>query len=384
MKEKSEKRKVVFISATRADFGKIKSILNVLSKDRNFKVYIFATGMHMSVKHGLTVNEIEKCGFKNVYRYINGAHSDELDEILANTVLGFGQYVKMIKPDLIVVHGDRVEAMAGALVGSLNNIPVAHIEGGEISGTVDEHLRHSISKLSHLHFVSNFKAKKRLIQMGEKKENVFVIGSPDLDLMVSKKLPKLKEVKRYYKIPFDKYSIVIFHPVTTEIEDLPKQINILIDALIESKFNYVVIFPNNDTGSEIILEVYRRRIFNNLNFRIFPSIRFEFFLTLLKNAYCLVGNSSAGVREAPFYGVPSINIGSRQNGRIGTNVLSVLHLDFNKEEIIKALDYYNSKKFRYPVNTYFGKGDSAKRFLKIFRKPGFWDIKIQKQFLDID
>jgi len=383
-KQKNKKRKIVFISATRADFGKIKSILSILNKERNFEVFIFATGMHMSEKHGLTVREIEKCNFKNIYRYINGAHSSALDEILANTILGFGQYVKIIKPDLIVVHGDRVEAMAGALVGSLNNIPVAHIEGGEISGTVDEHLRHSISKLSHIHFVSNLKAKRRLIQMGEKKENIFVIGSPDLDIMSSKKLPKLEKVKYYYKIPFKKYSIFIFHPVTTEIGDLPRQTNILVDALIESKFNYIVIFPNNDTGSEIILEIYKRRIFNNPNFRIFPSIRFEFFLTLLKNAYCLVGNSSAGVREAPFYGVPSIDIGSRQNSRAGTGISSILHLDFDKESLIKALFYFNSNKIRYPVNTHFGKGDSARKFLKICQNPKFWDIKIQKQFLDID
>ena len=382
--KKTEKRKIVFISATRADFGKIKSIISLLDKERDFEVHIFATGMHMSEKHGMTVNEIAKSNFKNIYRYINGAHLNHLDETLASTISGFGQYVKMIRPDLIVVHGDRSEAIAGALVGSLNNIPVAHIEGGEVSGTVDEHIRHSISKLSHLHFVSNLKAKRRLIQMGERKEHIFVIGSPDLDLMTSKNLPRLEAVKRRYQIPSKMYGIVVFHPVTTEIEDLSRQTNILVDALIESKAKYVVVFPNNDTGSEIILEIYKRKILDNPNFRVFPSIRFEYFLTLLKNARCLVGNSSAGIREAPFYGVPSINVGSRQNGRAEKNIPSVLHLDFSKKDLVNALSQYTANEFRYRPNTQFGNGNSARKFLEICRKPSFWDIKIQKQFLDLE
>ncbi len=383
--KKNKKKKIVFISATRADFGKIKSILNIFRKENNFEIYIFATGMHMSEKHGLTVVEIEKCNFKNIYRYINGAHLNDLDETLASTISGFGQYVKMIKPNLIVVHGDRGEAMAGALVGSLNNIPVAHIEGGEVSGTIDEHIRHSISKLSHFHFVANLGAKRRLIQMGEQKENIFIIGSPDIDIMISKRLPDLEAAKKRYKIFFKTYSIVIFHPVTTEIKNLSKQTNILVNSLLESKGDYIVIFPNNDTGSEIILEIYKKKILNHPNFRVFPSIRFEYFLTLLKNTQCLIGNSSAGVREAPFYGVPSINIGSRQNSRANKNTPSILHLDFNKKELVKIFSKYTAyttHKFRYHPDTQFGNGNSARKFLEICRKPSFWNINIQKKFLD--
>lgn len=220
--------------------------------------------------------------------------------------------------------------------------------------------------------------------MGERKEHIFVIGSPDLDLMTSKNLPRLEAVKRRYQIPSKMYGIVVFHPVTTEIEDLSRQTNILVDALIESKAKYVVVFPNNDTGSEIILEIYKRKILDNPNFRVFPSIRFEYFLTLLKNARCLVGNSSAGIREAPFYGVPSINVGSRQNGRAEKNIPSVLHLDFSKKDLVNALSQYTANEFRYRPNTQFGNGNSARKFLEICRKPSFWDIKIQKQFLDLE
>lgn len=380
--EKRMKKKIVFISGTRADFGKIKSILSVLTKHKDFEIFIFATGMHLSKKHGFTVVEIEKCKFKNIYRYSNGAHRDDLDKTLASTIFGFGGYVKKIKPDLIVVHGDRSEAMAGALVGSLNNIPVAHIEGGEISGTVDEHIRHSISKLSQLHFVANAEAKKRLIQMGENKDSIFVIGSPDLDVMVSKKLPTLKIVNKYYKIPFGAYGIVIFHPVTTELGSLAKQTNSLVDALLESGRNYVVIFPNNDTGSKIILDIYKKKILNNKRFRVFPSIRFEYFLTLLKNARCIIGNSSAGIREAPFYGVPSINIGSRQNGRAVGDMESIVNVAPIEKEIYEAIAKYMVREIRYPSDVKFGDGSSAKKFLKTIQKRDFWRIEIQKKFLD--
>jgi len=338
LKNKSNiRKKIVFITATRADFGKIKSLIALLSEN-NFDVYIFATGMHMSEKHGYTVDEIIKEGFKNIYQYINGASSFDPNDVLASTISGFGHYIKIIKPDLIVVHGDRSEAIGGALVGSLSNIPVAHIEGGEVSGTIDEHIRHSISKLSHLHFVANKKAKERLIQMGEKRSNIFIIGSPDLDIMISKNLPTLDEVRSRYNIYFKKYGVVLFHPVTTEVDNLEKQTQVFVDSLIDSNQEYIVIYPNNDLGSDIILEIYKQKIFGHPRFKIFPSIRFEHFLTLIKNAHFMIGNSSAGIREAPFYGVPSINVGSRQNGRLdGHSLPAIIHTDYNKKNLLKAI-----------------------------------------------
>jgi UDP-N-acetylglucosamine 2-epimerase (hydrolysing) len=196
------KKRIVFLTGTRADFGKIKSLIKITQKSKLFDVHIFATGMHMIAKYGKTIIEIEKSGFKNIYPFINHDDIDHMDRNLAKTIDGFSHYILEIKPDLIVVHGDRIEAMAGAIVGSLNNILVTHIEGGEISGTIDELIRHSISKLSHIHLTSNEQAKKRLIQMGEDRNCIFNIGSPDLDVMNSKNLPTLKVVKKYYEIDF--------------------------------------------------------------------------------------------------------------------------------------------------------------------------------------
>ena len=180
-------KKIVFITGTRADYGKIKSLIDELEYDPNYEVYIFVTGMHLQKKYGYTYEEIASKNYSNLYTFINTKNESSMDITLASTIDGFSNYIKnVVNPDLIIVHGDRLESLACAIVGSFNNILVAHIEGGELSGTIDESIRHSISKLSHVHFVTSDKAKKRLLQLGENSKNIHVIGSPDIDLMISK------------------------------------------------------------------------------------------------------------------------------------------------------------------------------------------------------
>ena len=267
------KKKWVVLTGTRADFGKLKSLISACQRSSDFEVHIFATGMHMNSKYGKTVEEIEKSGFVNIFQFENHGEVHKMDLALSRTIEGFSHYISKLRPDLIVVHGDRVEALAGAIVGSLNNVLVSHIEGGEVSGTVDELIRHAVSKLAHIHFVSNQEAKRRLIQLGEKESSIYVIGSPDLDLMNPESLPLKSEAKARYDIDFEKYSIAMFHPVTTEYSKIKYQAKNFVAALLESKLNYVVIYPNNDLGSDEILNEYRL-ISNNSKFKIFPSLRF--------------------------------------------------------------------------------------------------------------
>ena len=372
-------KKIVFLTGTRADFGKLKSLIAITSKNRRFEVHIFVTGMHMNPKYGRTVNEIEKCGYKNIFTYYNHMDYDSMDVVLSKTINGFSSFVKDIRPDLIVVHGDRVETLAGAIVGALNNILTAHIEGGEVSGTIDELIRHSVSKLSHLHFVSNSIAKKRLIQMGELPKSIFEIGSPDIDILLSSKLPSINEVKKYYEINYNSYGIVLFHPVVTEMEEIKNHARNLADALIESGRNYVVIYPNNDKGSDKIFDEYER-LRESDKIRYLPSLRFEYFLTLLKNAEFIIGNSSSGIIEAPYYSTPSINIGTRQNNRVKNK--DIIHCDYSKQEILDAIKKVvvakNSK-----IKKLFGSGGSDKKFLKIVSGDQVWKISKQKMFQDL-
>jgi len=332
----------------------------------------------MQAKYGLTVDEIIKCGYDNIYKFINHSKEESMDISLARTVEGFSNYVNEIKPDLIVVHGDRLEAMAGAIVGSFNNILVAHIEGGEISGTIDELIRHSVSKLCHIHFVANNVAKKRLVQMGESEDTIFEIGSPDVDLMLSLNLPSIDYVRGYYEISFDKYSIVMFHPVTTEVEYMGEYSENLMKALKEKEGNYIIIFPNNDLGSSLIIEQIEK-LRTEKNVKIFPSIRFEYFLVLLKNAEAIIGNSSAGIREAPYYSLPTINIGTRQNNRAENH--SIINTGYSVEAIIEG--FKKIQDLTINKTEHFGNGNSDKKFIEQLKTESFWKISKQKMFNDI-
>jgi UDP-N-acetylglucosamine 2-epimerase (hydrolysing) len=375
------RRKIVFLSGTRADFGKLKSLIRTLLYDPpSFEVHIFATGMHMDPKYGFTVLEFEKCNFPNVYRYINSNAGSTMDQALGTTIQGFGQYVRLIQPDLIVVHGDRCEALAGAIVGSLNNILVAHIEGGELSGTVDGLIRHSVSKMSHLHFVSNSEARRRLVQLGEDPDTVFVIGSPDVDVMTSPDLPTLEEVKQHYEIGFSDYGILAFHPVTTSLATLRDEVRQLTSAVLDSGRNWVVVYPNNDEGSELILSEYLEKFAGHPQIRMFPSLRFEATLVLLRHARVVLGNSSMGIREAPYYGTPTVNVGCRQDGRSSNPHL--LHVPCQREAILDALDQAHSRRSLRPVKEW-GHGDSHVRFRRQLERPEIWDTPVQKAFRDI-
>ena len=375
-------RKIVFITGTRADYGKIKSLIKILSP--YFEYHIFVCGMHLLKEYGETFLEIKKDGFENIF--LANSHQDSLpmDISLSKTIEGFSQFIAKIKPDLIIVHGDRLEALAGAIVGAFNNIMVAHIEGGEVSGTIDESIRHSISKLAHIHFTANQEASKRLVQLGENPDFIFEIGSPDIDIMLDENLPTLQEVAKYYQISFldqptpKPYSIGIYHPVTTEIQHLKHHIKAYLDALIQSQRNYILIYPNNDLGSKIILSAFKE-LSGYSNFAIYPSIRFEKFLTLLKYADFIIGNSSAGIREAPIYGVPTIDIGSRQNNR--SKAPSILHCQNNTDEILTCINQIQQIKKKSFFN--FGKGQAAQAFLKVLQDSKIWQLDIQKKFNDL-
>ena len=374
-------KKILFMTGTRADFGKIKSLLYAIEADEGFEAYIFATGMHLLAKYGSTFDEIRKENFRNVFLCFNQMTntSSNMDMVLADTVKGLGHYVREFSPDLIVVHGDRVETLAGAIVGALNNILTAHIEGGELSGTVDELIRHSVTKLAHIHFVANEEARCRLIQMGESPRSIHIIGSPDIDIMLSDKLPTLDDVLKRYEIPFRNYGILIYHPVVTELDQLTSNINEVIEGVLAAEHNFVVIYPNNDSGSDAITSTMVQRLGNNPRFCLFPSLRFEYFLRLLKEAEFIAGNSSAGVREGTVYGIPVINIGTRQANRVRHDLIR--NVPEERYALQKAMA---SLPDRRDSSLHFGNGQSANLFLTALRKSEFWHHPLQKQFQDME
>ena len=228
--------------------------------------------------------------------------------------------------------------------------------------------------------MSNVEAKIRLEQLGENKDTIYIIGSPDIDIMCADNLPQLDFVKKYYEINFSEYAIMMYHPVTTEYEFIAEKARIVVEAAIDSGRNFIVIYPNNDLGSELILDSYKK-IKGNSKFKIFPSLRFEYFLVLLKNSLFVYGNSSAGIRETAIYGIPTIDIGTRQLGRYDSSILkNIQHVNEDKKSLIEAIE--RSSKYHHKSNIW-GMGNSQELFMNVIENEKFWNMTLQKKFFDL-
>lgn len=369
-------RHLLFLTGTRADFGKLEP-LAAAARDAGYRVTFFVTGMHMMDRYGLTRNEVRRMPGVAVEEFVNQQEGDPQDLILARTVTGFSAFVHQARPDLILLHGDRIEAIAGALVAATNYIRSAHVEGGEVSGTIDEVFRHCNTKLCTHHFVSSEAAARRVRALGEPEETIHTIGSPELDFHARPSGVTIDEVRAHYAIPFADYGIATFHPVTSEQDTIGRQTADLFGALADSGRNFVTIAPNNDPGSAAIFEVLEK--LPKDRFRLLPSMRFAHFSELMKNAACMVGNSSAGVREAPFLGLPSLDIGTRQSNR--SDAPSVTACEAADRATI--LDFLRTHWGRQAVpHEGFGQGTAAQHFVETLARPEFWSLSLQKAFRD--
>ena len=372
-------KRIVFLTGTRADFGKMKPLMSMCEKMDGYELYVYVSGMHLLPQYGSTYREVEKENYKNTTMQPLHEFTTFMDINLSRLIADFSEYVRNVRPDMIIVHGDRIDALGGAIVAMLNGILLGHIEGGEVTGTVDESIRHAISKMANLHFVSNEESAIRLRQLGEEENCIFVIGSPDIDIMLSNDLPPLERVRKKQDVPFTDYAILIYHPVVSEVEKLDQDMDEVLGALRTTGKNYIVIYPNNDTGSQIILQKYKA-LAGDTRFRFYPSIPFEDFLVLLKGAEFIVGNSSCGVREACVYGVPAIDVGTRQKNRYSLELLAnIQHTEPKQQEILDAIRCVNEYRI---ASSYFGTGDSAAKFAAIIQDDATWDINVQKRFLD--
>jgi len=373
------RKRILFLTGTRADFGKLKPLMRAVDQHPSFECQIFVTGMHMMRRYGYTVDEVRKAGFTDLHLFMNQIEGESMELVLSNTIVGLSRFVHEDPPNLLVVHGDRVEALAGAIVGSIRNILTAHIEGGEHSGTIDGLIRHSVSKMSHIHFVANESAANLLRQLGEDRASIHQIGSPDIDMMLSSELPSLETAKSRYDVAFDRYGVLLFHPVTSEQAQTRQQARALVDALLAVGHPCVVVYPNNDEGSKDIFQEYLR-LEGIPHIRMFPSIRFEYFLSFLKHADFIVGNSSAGVREAPVYGLPTVNVGSRQRGRFKYPTIRDVP---GEMAAIEAAVRDALKTTERAPSHHFGDGRSAERFMNALQSDLFWNTKTQKQFREV-
>ena len=376
------KKKILFVTERRADYSKLYPVLKQIEKSKKFDYYLVVTGTHLLKKHGYTINEIKKDGIK-IYKKFK-MFEEKNNDSPATMTEGFGiaitnltKIIKTLKPDLIFSGFDIGANFAAAIIGAHMNIHVAHLEGGEITGTIDESIRHSISKFSHIHFTSNNDASKRLEKMGEISKNIFTVGNPSLDTIKSIKIIPKKELEKEFCVDFKKpLLLLVQHTVTSEINEIGKYFLETINAINETNYQCIVILGNSDAGSEKI-----KKIIKNSNILNYENLPFQKYISLLNYSSVIIGNSSSGIMEAPFLHIPSINVGTRQEGR--SNTTSIINVKYNKKAIKKAIKKaVEDKKFLESIKkqkNQHGNGNASKKIINILEKLNLQKISIQKK-----
>ena len=383
---KKKYKKIVCITGTRADYPRVKNVLFEINKRNSLDLKIIVTGSHLLNEYGSSIKEIKSDGFKinaKVHMFVNNYDTPSGMAIAAsNCINGLVESLEKLKPDLVLLTVDRVETLAAAVAVSLMNIPIAHIQGGELTGTIDESIRHAVTKLSHFHFPATREAARRIMQLGENKKNIFTYGCPYIDIIKNTNFYTKEVLTKKFKINFKK-KVCIFtqHAVTTEYGQSSSQISNTLGALKDfSELEVVSFFSNTDAGGKEII----RKIKKMKNFLIIPNMESKFFLSLMSHASIMVGNSSAAIREAPSFKLPAVNIGTRQQGRLrAKNVIDVDHNVANIKKAIRTALYdkkfiYEMKKIKNP----YGNGSASKKIADKIEKLDLSHKVLQKEFID--
>lgn len=356
----NKKRKICVVITARPSYSRIKTALEAIKQHDNLELQLVVAGSALLERYGSAFNYIEKDGFEINSRVFNILEGENLTTSAKTTGIGIIELSTVfdnLKPDIVVTVADRYETIATAISATYMNIPLAHIQGGEVTGNIDEKVRHSITKLADYHFVASLGAMQRVIKLGENPEMVFNTGCPSIDLakdVLDKPQLDFDPIEKYGGVgssgsfkPLE-YIVVLQHPVTTEYNESRHQIEITLQAIKALKIPTYWFWPNVDAGADGTSKGIRafREENKDLPIHFFKNMEGEDFLRLVKNSLCLIGNSSAGVRECAYLGVPVVNIGSRQEGRErGKNIIDV---DYAKEKIINAVNqqisngHYNS------------------------------------------
>jgi len=378
------KKKILMITERRADYSKLRPIIKEIKKSKKLDYQLIVTGSHILSKYGNTIDDIRRDNFKissilTMFKKISPDTGSEMVRSYGRIAIKLADEFERLKPDIVLSGFDIGANFLGSVLGSHMNILVAHIEGGEVTGTIDESIRHAMTKFSHIHFTSNKIATDRIVKMGENKKYVFTVGNTSLDSILSVKTISKHKLYDKYELDTKKpFIIILQHTVTSEIDQIDKNFSKTLDAIKELNLQAIIIFGNSDAGSKKIMNLIK-----NSKIKQFRTVPYGDYINLLKYSSVLVGNSSSGIIEAPFLKIPSVSIGTRQSGR--TRSSSVLDVEYDKSQIIKAiLKSLNDKKFLKKVkNTknLYGDGNAAKKIVKILEDLDLNKIPIQKRLM---
>ena len=384
-KSNFKKKKIVIFTTSRADYGLLRVFIKNINNNKKFQSFLIVTGSHLEKKNGLTIKEISSDKikiFKKISLKIKSDKPTDIIKSMARGMVFFNKALQDIKPDLIAILGDRIELLPICYSALLLNIPIAHFNGGESTeGSMDEQVRHSISKLSHLHFAANQLYANRLILMGEHPKQVFNIGGTSIDNIIDKKLLTKKEIEKFYNIKLKKKIILItYHSATLQPNSSIQELKNLLTVLSKYK-NYSLIFTgtNIDIRSNLIKKLINKFVKMNKNALFIESMGSTRYLSTMKFSDAIVGNSSSGILEAPFFKKPVLNIGDRQKGRL--KAANIISCKGNLNEIKKSIKKCLSKNFKNSIRRFknpYGNGNSSKKAIKVLEKTNFNKLILKK------
>jgi len=365
-------RKVCIVSGTRAEYGILKSLIRCISRSPTLDLQIVATGTHTIPEFGYTINDIISDGFHvdaEVPMIVSGNSKQSMAISIGVGIVAMTQTFSNLKPDIVVVLGDRFEILSAAIAAVYSGYVLAHLSGGDtLSAGYDEYTRHAITKISHIHFPFTQICAKRIIQMGEDPGKVFAVGSPAIDTILHAPLANSSEIKFKYHIPKNcDYCLIVQHPISTNPLDIRKEMEAILEAVDTLNIYTVIIYPNADPGSYDIIELIEAYVTSHHNAVFCRSVPFEDYLALMKSASVMVGNSSSAILEAPSFGLPAINVGTRQEGREqGKNIINVPpEIIAIQSAIHKAISDENFREIVACSENPYGDGCSSERIVKI-------------------
>lgn len=384
-------RTIGVVTTSRADYGLYVPIFKRIESDPELALQILVSGAHLSAEFGHTVDVIEADGFtvhERVDVLLSSDAPDAIAESIGRGVAGFGSIFKRSRPDILLVLGDRYEMYAAAMAALPFALPVAHIHGGELSlGAIDDAIRHAMTKLSHLHFVSAQDHARRVIQLGESPWRVTVSGAPGLDNLHATTCLTRDELNEKYSLHLDDrpYLLITFHPVTLEQQQIAWHLDELLTALDETGLALIFTSPNADTGGRYVRERITQYVDKRASAAFLINVGTQGYFSLMSEAAAMVGNSSSGIIEAASFALPVVNIGTRQQGRLrGSNVIDVGH---DREEILAGLSTARNATFRENIRGIpnpYGSGDAAGRIVSVLREVELNDTLVRKVFHDFD
>lgn len=385
-------RKICVVTGTRAEYGQLARVMRLIQSSHDTQLQIVATNMHLSPKYGNTYKEIEADGFTIDYRVPiidEGVSNDSRETVMemSRALAGFGNAFNELHPDLLLILGDRYEMLAAAAAALIERIPVAHIAGGEITeGAYDDAIRHSITKMSNLHFTATEDYKKRVIQLGEQPERVFNVGALGVENIKKLSLMSKKDIEEEINFKIDDNTILVtYHPVTLGNRTAKDDIDDFIAALEERKdLRVIFTMPNSDTGGQFIVNAINNFVNNNTDrAKAFKSLGVLRYLSVMRQVSAVVGNSSSGLVEVPSFGVPTLNIGDRQKGRMAAD--SIYNCETDKNSILKGMDVIMSPTFKKKAaetHNPYDKSNTAEEIFKVISTYPLEKLK-QKHFYDL-